>query len=166
MNRKSENRYAAIVAAMMAMLFQSVLARDEFSILDDAIIATAGEAWETEDGKSMYLRRNVELRAPDWRIEADSGKMDGRLEDPELIVADGIPARIFVNREADEEPFEGESHHIEFEPRIDAVTLKGEALIRKGQESIRSQSIDYDLDEDTFSAGDAGRVHVITTPKD
>ena len=165
MNRKSANRYAAIVAATMLMLFQSVLAQDQFSILDDAIIATASEAWETEDGESMYLRRNVELRAPDWRIEADRGNLNGKLEDPDLIVVDGIPARIFVNREGDEEPFTGESYHIEFEPRTDAVTLKGEALIKKGRESIRSQSIDYDLDKDTFSAGDEGRVHVITTPK-
>ena len=159
-------RRTAIIALSLVTLWQAALAQDQFSILDDAIIATAVEAWETEDGGKMYLRRNVELRAPDWRIEANRGNLIGKLEDPELIVADGIPARIFVRRDGDEEPFKGESRHIEFDPNDDAVKLTGEAVIKKGRESIRSRSIDYDLDEDTFTAGDSGRVRVVTTPKD
>ena len=155
-----------MIALSLTTLCQAALAKDQFSILDDAIIATAVEAWETEGGGKLYLRRNVELRAPDWRIQADRGSMIGKLEDPELIVADGDPARIFFSRDGDEEPFKGESQHIEFDPSDDAVKLKGGALIKKGRESIRSRSIDYDLDDDTFTAGDDGRVRVVTTPKD
>ncbi len=159
-------RSALLLAVSIAMLVQTTHAQEQFSIVDDAIIVSAGEAWETEDGGAMYLRRDVVLRAPDWRIRADRGNVIGKLEDPELIVADGNPARIFVSREADEEPFEASSRHIEFDPNNDAVELKGEALVEKGRESIRSQTIDYDLDKDTFSAGDDGRVRVVTTPED
>ena len=151
-------------AIIMVGFTQNIVADDKGLAFGDTIAATALEAWETEDGNQLHLRHNVEITAPDWRIEASSSTLVGKLENPDLIRADGSPARIFVVREDDEKPFSGRSLHIEFNPHEDTVRLTGEAVVEKGRESIRSQSIDYDLDGDTFIAGERGRVRVIRDP--
>jgi len=163
--RGGQKLLSAAVLAMAAVgFFQNIDANDKSSIISDTIAATALEAWETEDGNELHLRHEVEITAPDWRIEASNSSLVGELENPDLVRADGNPARIFIIREGDEEPFSGRSLHIEFDPLEDTVRLTGEAVVEKGRESIRSQSIDYDLDGDTFTAGERGRVRVTRDP--
>lgn len=131
-----------------------------------AIVIRAAEAWESEDGNILYVRGDLSLHAPDWHLSAEQGRIEGRIEDPDLIAVSGSPARIFVQRPRDEEAFEGTGERLEFRPRVDAVKLRGDALVIKGQQSIRSSAIDYALKRDTFSAGLSGRVRVVTTPRD
>ena len=155
----------AIAVVTIAGVCQSVHAENVYAILDDAIIVRARKAHEAENGSVMFLQGGLELRAPEWRIDANRGEIFGKLEDPDRIVVDGDPARISVSRSDDGEIFDGRGQHIEFEPNGRTVKLEGEAVVVKGRQSIRSPSIEYALDEDKFSAGEDGRVRVVTTPK-
>lgn len=133
--------------------------------LHDTIIARAREAWQSDTGDAMYFSGDLQLRGSKWEITADRARVEGKLEDPDLVVVDGNPARIIVGRADDEEPFEGRSQHLEFEPRNETIRLEGEAMIVKGQQSISSETIKYLLARDTFAAGSHGRVRVVTKPK-
>ena len=133
--------------------------------LEDVLIVHADRAWENDTGDAMYFEGHLELRGHDWRIEADSAHLRGDLDDPDLVVVKGAPARIVVGGPDEREPLEGHGRHLEFEPRSETLRLEGGATIVKGQQSISSESIKYLLERDTFAAGSHGRVRVVTKPK-
>ena len=129
----------------------------------ETIIARAHEAWESPDGGTMFIRGNLELRGTRWRIQADAARIEGKLGKPDTVVVDGAPARLVVTPEDDSQPFEGHSRHLEFRPQAKTVRLEGAATIVKGQQSITSESIRYELDSRTLAAGARGRVKVVTS---
>lgn len=105
------------------------------------------------------------MRGAQWAIYADRAKVYGPLRDPESIRVSGTPARIIYYRSGDDEPLEGHSELLEFEPRRDIVRLENGAKIVKGRQSISSETIKYLLERDTFTAGSGGRVKVVTEPR-
>lgn len=105
------------------------------------------------------------MRGAQWAIYADHAKVYGPLRDPESIRVAGTPARIVYHRSGDDEPLEGHSDMLEFDPRRDIVRLERGAKIVKGRQSITSETIKYLLERDTFTAGSSGRVKVVTKPR-
>ncbi|MGR8919031.1 MAG: LptA/OstA family protein [Gammaproteobacteria bacterium] len=130
----------------------------------DAIIVRARQARQSPDGERLYLDGDLWVLARDWRIEASSAEIVGRLQDPDRIVVEGGSSRITVQRPDDGSPFEGSSDALEFQPRQNIVQLEGAATVRRGRQSISSDMIRYLLDRDTFAAGSGGRVRVTTLP--
>ena len=155
------------LGAGMVLIAGTVTAeeRHAYAPLQDTIIARAREAWQSDSGDAMYFRGDLQLRGSKWQITAERARVEGKLEDPDLVVVDGNPARIVVGRAHEAEPFEGRSQHLEFDPRNETVRLDGGAMIVKGQQSISSETIRYLLARDTFAAGSHGRVRVVTKPK-
>ena len=129
----------------------------------ETIVARAQEAWESDNGDTMFIRGDLELRGTRWRIHADTAQVEGKLGKPDRVVVDGSPARIVVTPDDDGLPFEGQSRHLEFQPQAKTVKLDGAATIIRGQQSITSESISYELDRRTFAAGARGRVKVVTS---
>lgn len=129
----------------------------------ETIIARAHEAWESDNGDTMFIRGDLQLRGTRWRIHADTARVDGKLGKPDRVVVDGSPARILVTPEDDGPPFEGQSRHLVFQPQAKTVKLEGAATIIRGQQSITSESISYELDRRTVAAGARGRVKVVTS---
>ena len=113
----------------------------------------------------MHFQGNLQLIAADWQLEADAGRLHGKPEDPDLIVVEGRPAVIKVDAVDGDEDFVGHGQHIEFEPRHNAVRLSGKASVVSHRQSIISEHIEYQLDDETFNAGAGGRVRVVTTPR-
>ena len=113
----------------------------------------------------MYFQGNLQLIAADWQLEADAGRLRGRPEDPDLIVAEGRPAMIKVDAVDGDEDFIGYGQHVAFEPRKNAVRLSGKASVVSNRQSIISEHIEYQIDDETFNAGAGGRVRVVTTPR-
>lgn len=134
------------------------------SDLKDTVIARAEQAWESDDGEIMFIRGDLQLRGSHWRIYADTARVEGKLGAPARVVVDGNPARIIVTGDDQSEQLEGQSQHLDFDPRAKLMRLEGAAMIVKGQESISSESIRYSLDRKTFEAGTHGRVKVVTAP--
>lgn len=153
------------LAAFAALVISQLAHADQvlpLSKLEDTVIARAQEAWESDDGDTMFIRGDLRLRGSHWRIYADTARVEGKLGDPSRVVVDGSPARIVVSRDAASQPLEGQSRHLEFDPRAKLMRLDGAATVVRGQDSISSESIRYSLDRNTFEAGSHGRVKVIT----
>ena len=143
----------------------SAPAADDHAARDphDTVIARASEAWQAEDGDTMYFSGDLQLRGSLWRISAERARVEGKLEDPDLIVVDGDPARIVVGPDS-AEPIEGRCQHLEFEPHSETLRLVGGAMVAKGQQSVSSETIKYLVRHGSFTAGSVGRVKVVTQP--
>ena len=153
------------VSACLCLALLAVGARaDDTHDLADTAIARAQEAWESDNGDVMFIRGDLQLRGSHWRIHADTARVEGKLGDPSRVVVEGAPACIIVTGDDPSQPLEGQSTHLDFDPRAKLMRLEGAATIIKGKESISSESIRYSLDRKTFEAGTHGRVKVVTTP--
>jgi lipopolysaccharide transport protein LptA len=161
-----QRRREAQQLVVFAVLLLSQLAHGAdvkpLSKLEDTVIARAQEAWESDNGDTMFIRGDLQLHGTHWHIYADTARVEGKLGDPARVVVDGSPARIVVSREAASQPLEGWSRHLEFNPRTKLMRLDGAATVVRGQDSITSESIRYSLERNTFEAGSHGRVKVIT----
>ena len=164
-----QHRRVAQPLAMLAGLLISQLANaDEvrpLSKLEDTVIARAQEAWESDNGDTLFIRGDLQLRGTHWHIYADTARVEGKLGDPVRVVVDGSPARIVVSRDAHNQPLEGRSRHLEFDPRAKLMRLDGAATVVRGQDSISSESIRYSVERNIFEAGSHGRVKVVTGPR-
>jgi len=164
--RSAATRRARALACACALASAAAHAVDTSSTpaARDTIIARANEAWQDETGRVMHFNGDLRLRGSQWHISADRARVEGRLEDPDLITVDGDPARIVVDAANSTEPVEGHCQHLEFEPRDQKLHLQGEAMVVKGEQSISSETIEYLLQRNNFTAGSVGRVKVVTKP--
>lgn len=133
--------------------------------LDDVVFISAQQGHQGIDQDEFEARGALRMRGAQWEIYADRATVYGPLRDPESIRVAGTPARIVYRRNGDDEPLEGHSELLEFEPRRDIVRLESGAKIVKGRQSISSETIKYLLERDTFTAGSGGRVTVVTKPR-
>lgn len=136
-----------------------------FTRADDAVTLRAERATEHADGQSFLVDGALVLGNHRWIIRADSALVSGRLDDPERIEVRGEPATLTVNRAARGTPLVASSRHLVFEPRREIVRLRENATVEDGDKSISSDVIRYVIETDTFTAGDGGRVKVVTRPK-
>ncbi len=162
--RQGLQRLAAIVTALLSQ-FAHAAEIEPLSKVQDTVIARAQEAWESDNGDTIFIRGDLQLRGSRWHIYADTARVEGKLGDPARVVVDGSPARIVVRHDATGQPLEGRSRHLEFNPRTKFMRLDGAATVVRGQDSISSESIRYSLERNTFEAGSHGRVKVITGPR-
>ena len=159
-------RALALVAATPAMAAAESL--PPYEPLDSAVILEAAEGWESDETGEFYVRGGLSLRTDLWTINADSARVAGPLENPELIVVDGAPATITLHvddQSSAAEPVQAEGRHLEFAVPDNSLQLDGHALLRREGQSVTSEHISYLIDRDLFSAGSYGRVKVITEPK-
>ena len=160
-------RRACIVTIIVVLLGSGVVAADDqppLRVLEDTVFVRAAQARQADDASSLTVSGDVYLRSGAWSVQADRAVISGHLRDPDLIDVTGAPAHIRVQEADDDEPFEGFSQRLQFDPRADVVRLEGAARVEKGGRSVSSESIRYLLDRDTFAAGAGGRVRVVTTP--
>lgn len=156
---------AALLPALLAVLAAPCAAEPAYVVHADVVIVHADRAWENDSGPGMRFAGDLSLRGRDWRIEADSAELAGGIDDPERVVVDGAPARIVVTVEGSGEPVEGRSSHLEFEPDSETLRLEGAAMLVRGQQSVSSERIEYQLSRGTFAAGSHGRVRVVMRPQ-
>jgi len=165
--RRAAQRWLLLGVALFILCPETAVATEPppLKVLTDVVFIKAHQAWQASDGARFEARGDLMIRGADWEILAEDGHIIGRLRDPDTIHVSGAPARIVYRRAGDEEPLEGQGALLEFQPRKDSVQLEGAARIVKGRQSISSEAIKYLLDRDTFAAGSAGRVRVVTTPR-
>jgi lipopolysaccharide transport protein LptA len=135
------------------------------TVQHDTVVVHAQLARQSDGRQEFHLSGDLRLHSTEWEIRADNSTLSGQLEDPELIVVRGSPARITVQRDGDARPFEGAGYYLEFDPQRETLRLNGDATVHRGGQSISSDAIRYWLERDTFAAGESARVKVVTTPK-
>ena len=131
---------------------------------DDTIIVRADLAWEDPDDSISYYRGDFELSTPDWSVQAAEATIFGPLNNPDRVLLSGEPARIWISQPEKSKVVEGVGTKIEYLLTTDSVTLSGGAELRDGENTINSESIHYDVEADSYSAGQTGRVKVSISP--
>ena len=141
---------------------------------DDTVTITAGRAWEDSEDDITHFTGRFELRAPDWYVSADSAVVYGKLDDPDKLVIEGKPARIFILRDTqqstgrlDTEPnIEGIASTIEYLRNTNKLKMRGAAVLTREDNTISSEIIEYDIDEDSYSASGEGGINIQFSPND
>ena len=143
---------------------------------DDTVTITAQRAWEDVKGGITHFSGGFELRAPDWYVSADSAEVYGKLDDPDKLVVKGKPAKILILREAqdtasnsdsDSEPnVEGTASTIEYYRATNKLKLHGQAVLTREDNTLSSEIIEYDIDEDSYSASGEGGINVQFSPSE
>ena len=175
-------RLAAAVAAAMAVVIGVNLTTAptlaiEAPDLDDGetLVIRADQAWETrdtlEDGskgpRSLHFKGNFRLDAPDWFIRADSATLFGDVADPKSIAVEGSqksPARVWMVDENGDVEVDAKADQVEYFRHNDRLKLSGNAVLEEQRNTLRSSSIDYDLNERRLVATGNGGVEIVTQP--
>ena len=151
---------------------------------DDTVTITAERAWEDDEGDITHFTGSFELRAPDWYVSADSAVVYGKLDDPDKLIVEGRPAKIFILRDtaqstsssdsgsisgsgslSDSEPnIEGVASTIEYHRTSNTLTMRGAAILTREDNTLSSELIEYDIDEDNYSASGEGGISVQFSP--
>jgi lipopolysaccharide transport protein LptA len=150
----------------------------EFSS-DDTVTVSAKRAWEADELDVIHFSGGFVLRAPDWSLEGDSAVVYGKLDDPDKIVVKGKPAKIsFLRQESPEdsaagrdktkkeERVDGTASLVEYFRASDSLTMRGNATLTRTDSVLVSESIEYDVEADRYSAGGQGGVNLQFTPDD
>ncbi|RLA46813.1 MAG: hypothetical protein DRQ97_07065 [Gammaproteobacteria bacterium] len=141
---------------------------------DDTVTITAQRAWEDSEADITHFSGRFELRAPDWHVSADSAVVYGKLDDPDSLVVEGKPAKIFIFRDteqsadsSDSKPnVEGVASKIEYLRTTNKLKMRGAAVLRREDNTLASEIIEYDIDEDSYSASGEGGINIQFSPDD
>jgi len=138
----------------------------------ETMVIRADQAWETrevpEGGgpevRSLHFKGNFQLDAPDWFIRADSATLFGAVDDPKSIAVSGTPARVWMIDENGATEVDATAGNIEYFRHNDRLKLQGDAVLEEQRNTLRSSSIDYDLNERRLVATGKGGVQIVTQP--
>ena len=153
---------------------------------DDTVTITAQRAWEDDEGDITHFTGSFELRAPDWYVSADSAVVYGKLDDPDKLVVEGKPAKIFILRDTakstsnshsdsgsdsgsgsgSEPNIEGVASTIEYFRTTNILKMRGAAILTREDNTLSSEIIEYDIDEDSYSASGKGGINIQFSPED
>ena len=122
----------------------------------ETIVIRADHAWEVpEDDKILHFKGNFELHSPDWSLRADEADLYGPLDDPDRIVARGVPATVTI-RDSDETVI-GHGLTVEYERTTDTLTLRERAELEGESIAMSSAVIVFDVASKRLkSSGESG----------
>ena len=162
-----------VTVAISTLAIRAIEAPD----LDDGetMVIRADQAWETretlDDGskgpRSLHFKGNFRLDAPDWFIRADTATLFGDVADPQSIAVEGTnnaPARVWMIDENGDLEVDATANQIEYFRHNDRLKLTGNAVLEEPRNTLRSASIDYDLNERRLVATGNGGVEIVTQP--
>lgn len=140
----------------------------------DTVIVTAERAWEADEIDVIHFSGNFELHAPDWSLFGDTAVVYGKLDDPDRVVVEGSPARIAFLRDTtgegstveSTERIDGAALFVEYFRATDKLLMRGEASLTRGDSTLTSELIEYDVEADRSSASGEGGIQVQFTPED
>tara|TARA_R110002072_G_scaffold250730_2_gene409456 strand:+ start:5515 stop:6051 length:537 start_codon:yes stop_codon:yes gene_type:complete len=140
---------------------------------EDTVTVSAERAWESDEADVIHFSGKFELHAPDWSLLGDTAVVYGKLDNPDRVLVEGNPARISFLRHkgtsgdttGSEERIDGAASYVEYFRATDKLLMRGEAnLTRKGN-TIVSETIEYDVDADRYSAGGNGGIEIQFNPE-
>ena len=113
-----------------------------------------GDVVVTQGSLRLEAER-LEIRSPQGRVES--------------ALATGAPARFKQRPEGSEQDVLGGGHQIDYLATDSMVVLTGEAWITQGEDTVRGNRIEYDINRDLIRAlkgpGEQDRVRIILQPR-
>ncbi|MEP6158734.1 MAG: LptA/OstA family protein [Halieaceae bacterium] len=135
---------------------------------------SAERAWEADELDVVHFSGAFVLRAPDWSLEGDTAVVYGKLDDPDKVVVEGKPAKISFLRQEDEttatdssaERIDGSASVVQYFRATDKLTMSGTATLTRKDSTLASDSIEYDVETDRYSASGAAGINIILNTDD
>jgi len=145
---------------------------------NDTVTIVADNAREGDQVDVIHFSGNFELRAPDWYLSADSATVYGKLDNPEKVVLEGNPAKIYFLRNSNKtatpsnetsaeptwEDIEGTALKIEYLRLSNKLKMTGSATLKRKENQLSSEVIEYDIDADRYSARGDGGINIQVNP--
>ena len=131
----------------------------------DAVVVSAEHAVEDDSERAMHLRGNVQVHAPTWEMFAAQAILYGNPAAPDVVVADGVPARIRLFRDNGELRVEAEGRHVEYSRADDMVQMTGEAALTDDRRTIRGDRVRYAIQSGRISVEGEKRGRARTRPE-
>ncbi|MEM7217752.1 MAG: LptA/OstA family protein [Pseudomonadota bacterium] len=133
----------------------------------DIVVIRADRAWETRDerGRALHFEGNFSLDAPDWFVRSETAEVRGDLDDPNSVTLGGAPARLWMLDEAGETNVEATAGQIIYLRAGERLKLERDAVLIDERNTLRSSSLEYDLDKRVLVGTGSGGVEIVAEPK-
>jgi len=156
---------AHVLAPILLMVPQPCISGDDqgFSLSrEDVVSIRADTAWEDIEPDIVHFEGNFRMQVRDWLVLADRATLHGRLDDPDLLVLEGSPARMELSYTLGErkEIVQGEASKIVYDRKAAQIRLSGDARIGQDDKMLHSSEIDYDINTDRFRTQSATGINV------
>lgn len=133
----------------------------------DTISIQAENAWEDLAPDTIHFSGHFELKAHDWYLSADRATLYGKLDDPDTAIITGSPANIQLETVSDDrvEAIRGKATRIVYQRVTNRISLVGEASLSRAGQTMQSEEIEYDIDQDRILAGGSQGVRIRVKPE-
>jgi len=134
----------------------------------DIISIRSDDAWEDVAPDIIHFSGHFELNAQDWELSADKATMEGKLENPETVIMSGSPAQFHLVTLSKGQTVNvaGEASLIIYQRNTSSIRMIGNALVSRNDQSLKSEEIGYDIEQDRIRAGGTEGVHLQLEPVD
>ncbi|MCH8057045.1 MAG: hypothetical protein IIB78_04145 [Proteobacteria bacterium] len=134
----------------------------------DTISIQAENAWEDVAPDTIHFSGHFELKAHNWYLSADQATLYGDLDDPETAILTGSPANIQLETISHGrlETITGKAARIVYRRITNSISLEGGASLSRAGQTMQSEEIEYDIDQDRIHAGGSQGVHILVQPED
>lgn len=134
----------------------------------DTVSIRAVNAWEDVAPDTIHFSGHFELRAHDWYLSADQATLYGDLDDPETAILNGSPANIQLEilSHGRLETITGNAARIVYSRDTNSISLEGGASLSRAGQTMHSEEIQYDIDQDRIQASGSQGVHILVNPED
>ena len=128
----------------------------------------AENAWEDVTPDTIHFSGQFELKAHDWYLSADQATLHGDLDNPATAILKGSPAKIQLEIVSDDkmETITGEAARIVYQRVTNSIKLEGGASISRAGQTVQSEEIEYDIEQDRIQAGGSQGVQIRVNPED
>lgn len=136
--------------------------------MGDTVSIQADNAWEDVAPETIHFSGHFELKARDWYLSADQATLYGKLDDPETAILTGSPAYIqFETVSGDRiEIITGKAARIVYQRVTNIISLVGGASLSGVGQSMQSEEIEYNVDENRIQTGGSQGVQIRVEPED
>jgi lipopolysaccharide transport protein LptA len=131
------------------------------------ILAVAADRASEDPGReALLLEGHLRLETREWLLEAEQAVVHGPANRPSSVRLEGSPVRLSsIDAEGGDE-LEASAPVIEYDRSGNSLLLSGGAVLRQGQQTLRSETIEYDIESGRFQARGAEGVTIEAPPVD
>jgi lipopolysaccharide transport protein LptA len=132
----------------------------------DMISISADAASEDAQPDILHFSGHFLMRSDDWNLTADEATVYGSPDQPDRVVLQGSPARFRVNQSGSARPgqIEAEAPVVAYSRADNLLLLSSGAILKLGDEVIRSRQIEYNISTNRYQAGGTDGVLIEVPP--
>jgi lipopolysaccharide transport protein LptA len=132
----------------------------------EILSVVADRASEDPGRDAMMLAGHLRLETREWILVAEQAVVHGPANRPLSVRLEGSPVRLRGIVTEGDEALEASAPVIEYDRSGNSLLLSGGAVLRQGQQTLRSETIEYDIESGRFQARGGEGVAIEVPPVD